>query len=252
MNRIPEKDIEQFVRFPQTLDPDRIAEIRQAIEDSGETRKIYEFYTEFYREYDRVLEKRAYNIQLSTFKRTSVHGPVILAAKSASDDHEKLKTLSTLVSEKHKVVVRVLENSADASIQIHVINNKSESMGHTVLSLPEHDLDIVTNEHGKVKGIKNLMGINWDKAKPILRIPVKKKVVDKKATLGDAFEIEGTEVKVLADSEGIKLHSEIFESEISRLVLVTKNGTELIRAGQKVIRVSKEVPDGDITVFFYR
>ncbi|WP_103665894.1 hypothetical protein [Gracilimonas amylolytica] len=251
MKRIQEKDIEQFVRFPHRLNADEINEIREAIDDSDETREIYEFYCDFYKEYDRVSEKRVYTIQLSTYKTTRIHGPVILAAKSIADDHEKLKTLATLVSEEHKVVVRVLENSTDASIQIHVLNNKSESIGHTVLSLPEYDLDIVTDKHGKVKGIKNLSGVEWKRIKPILRLPVKMKVFNAKDTSDSNFEIEGIEVDVAIGNEYVELNSELFLADISKLLLVTANETELVRTGQEAVRVKLEKPE-DLTVYFYR
>lgn len=251
MKRIQEKDIEQFVRFPHRLNADKINDIREAIDDSDETREIYEFYCEFYKEYDRVSEKRAYTIQLSTFRKTRIHGPVILAAKSVADDHEKLKTLTTLVSEEHKVVVRVLENSTDASIQIHVLNNKSESIGHTVLSLPEYDLDIVTDEQGKVKGIKNLSDVEWNRIKPILRLPVKKKVFNAKDTSDSHFEVEGNEVEIAIGNEYVELNSNLFLTDISRLLLVTAIETELVRTGQETVRVNMEKPE-DLTVYFYR
>ncbi|WP_020403680.1 hypothetical protein [Gracilimonas tropica] len=251
MKRISEHTIEQYIRFSYELSTAKKEEIRKAIEESAEAKKIYEFLVKYYQELDRLSDTRTSIISLKAFRYDSKEpGPVVLAAMTSEQKKRSLTTKATLVSEEYKTLVRVLEKEADHSLQFHVISGDSDRSRYAILSLVNPEIDLVTDQNGKLKDVRNLSDLNWDSISSILRVPVMLVEVDPKKT--EAFRLANQE------SVGLGLHGKTLEvhlseekTRFSRMLLVQEEYSELKVINQQ--KLSFELPsvDKECTLCFY-
>lgn len=252
MKKITEHKIEQFIRFPHELSSDEKKQIENAIRVSDEMRRTYYFYKEFYAEYDRISgsSKNVIVLKPYSFKK-SRKGPVVLAAMTGKTPLSGLKTLATLVSEKEKSVVRILEDQRDKTLQFHVLMKDLKQSERAILSLISPELDLVTNTDGKLKGVQELSDVSWEQAHTLLRLPVFKKEVH--LTNSNSFtlkEVSDTDIWVMIEASRIILNFEVFPPKLTRVLWTQGKKTELKRIDQSQLSFTIESKEPGMLYFY--
>lgn len=252
MKKITEHKIEQYLRFSYELTKEEMEEIKEVLEYSEEAQKMYAFLKQYYDELDRVSGIRSYVIPLKTKKDTPQFSrPVVLAAMSAEKKAASLVTKATLISEEHKTLVRVLEDQSDHTLQFHVIGERPDNNERAILSVVKHNVDLVTDNRGKLKNVRELSDIHWNEVSTLLRLPVYKTefaLNNKSFTLTD---IAGTDVRIGQDKEHLIVTIEdITSSGLTRILMVQDNSVELRRLENSKVRFQLD-KQADVQLYFY-
>ncbi|SMO50671.1 hypothetical protein [Gracilimonas mengyeensis] len=233
MRKVSEYKIEQYLRYPQTLSDEERTFISEEIKNSAEASKIYRFLKEYYEELDAIKSEKESVIPLE-FKRQKqnpgVGSPVVLAAMSENSEKASLVTKATLVSERPKTVVRVLENKMDDTLQFHVHGEEPGTTERVIVSFQNPKLDLVTDEEGKLKQVRELSDIQWEEVSAVLRIPVFRFNMNKvnHGKLYSLRDVGGSEVKINQTKEEVTFVVKDQESSLSRILMVNKKSDEVI------------------------
>lgn len=250
MKKINEKDIEQYIRFPQELSAEEIAEIVYAIESSDETRIIYEFLREYYLNLDRIELSKTYTFSLrAVHLRQANSGPVVLAAMTTEKPIQKLKTRATLVSEEHNTLIRVLENIDTNLLQFHILSQQYNSE-RAILSIMNPEIDLVSDKNGKVRNVENLSDIQWETISTILRLPVYKIKIDLNARVPNLLQnVLDSNIEISYADEKLKLRV-LNSSKLTR-VLSIQGQEVLLNYFDNQIAEIECYGDKSVTLYFY-
>ncbi|MEX2411990.1 MAG: hypothetical protein WD607_11615 [Candidatus Paceibacterota bacterium] len=253
MERISEHNIEQYIRFPEELSEHEKKEIEKAISESEETQKLYEFLSAFYEELDEVVPNSATVIPLKLFQSEEYHsGPVVLAAMTSDPTSTTLETKATLFSDEQKTLVRILENKADNSLQFHVIGQNRFKCERAILSILKPELDLVTNEKGKLKDVRDLSNIRWNKISALLRVPVFKSTIAYNETVAPhtLLDVSGANIRVELRADKLILQFDKKEHKLTRVLLVQGRRTELKRIIETTVEFFTTGND-KLSLYFY-
>lgn len=179
MSDITEKEIEQYIRYPESLDAERRLQVKQAIQASAEYQEI----AAFFREYDRLFTDivrqkcRSHVVDLHFFRPDSSSGSsnrLVLAAQAGREQAQQLRTVATLASDENQTLVRILREDAE-TYRIHVISPLLESGDISILSFADLGIDLVISEEGRLRFSPDfdLESYDWSSASFSLRLPVK-------------------------------------------------------------------------------
>lgn len=250
MKKISEHSLEQYIRFSYELSPARRDEIKRAIRNSEELQQIYNFLKVYYKELDQVsvVQANVFPLQPMQYEKRKA-GRVVLAAMTSSPKNTALLTRATLVSKECKTLVRVLENEIDQSLQFHIISEKDGQNERAILSLVNPDIDLVTDDFGKLKGVRNLSDIDWESISSVLRVPVLKLAMDlKTATFPSAG---NSNIQMHYEGKKIEVSVEKCDKSYSRILLVQKGYTELQVITTNKVVFDLEINDVPFTLYFY-
>ncbi|MAO65754.1 MAG: hypothetical protein CL666_12225 [Balneola sp.] len=250
MKKISEHSIEQYIRFSDELSSARKREIKQVIDQSEELQATYQFLLSYYEELDRVFGVQPFVFPLKPLQlKERSAGPVVLAAMTSAQERSMLQTRVTLVSEENNRVVRVLENERDNCLQFHVISEKEGQNERVILSLVKPEIDLVTDEFGKLKGVRDLSNIDWNSIYSVLRVPGLKLEIDPEY---HSFPVaDHSKVQLSFDGKKIEISVAHCDNDYSRILLVQKGSTELqIVTANKVV-FNLEANDKPFSLYFY-
>jgi hypothetical protein len=253
LSKISEHKIEQFIRFSYELSREEKEAIKREVETSEEAQKIFQFLSDYYEELDKTNKLSAHLIPLNIFKEKQHPGPVVLAAMSTEIEESTLTTKATLVSEEHKTLVRILENRKNKSLQFHVIGEDIDRNRHAILSLVQQEIDLVTDQYGKLKGVQELSDIKWDEVPALLRLPVDKcqiHNVEDGETL-QPKKVDGFNIRLSEDGQEILIDVENAVSNITRILMTQGAYSELRKANQSHINFTRKQTEEEATLYFY-
>lgn len=130
MDKPEEKQIEQHVIHPSTLQFQEKQFVKKWMENDEEIRMLTKWYEEFYKRFHQVEENKAASklaqdiVDLKLFKKTSkiTNGFVLAAHTTDIEQVPRLKTIKTFISKKHKTLVRLLHDERDEHFKLYVIS----------------------------------------------------------------------------------------------------------------------------------
>lgn len=252
MREVNEHIIERYIRYPETLSEQERREVEQLLEDSAEAKAIHRFLTKYYAEFDELTQVNSGVIPLSIKPKANISGPVILAAKSSSNSPKALVTKATLISEEQKTLVRVLENQETELLQFHVLSEREQLNGYTILSLDNPQVDLVTDANGKLKDVKGLSNVKWEQVQALLRVPVFKKEIDIE-NLSKGFELQGVSGSNLTfskDQDNLMIGIGQGFPGISRVLAVSGEEVNLYKVNDDVLKLTS-LATSKIKFYFY-
>ncbi|MCP9291479.1 hypothetical protein [Gracilimonas sediminicola] len=253
MSKIDEYKIEQYIRFAEELTEEEKNEVERLIETSDEMQAIYLFLKQFYEEFDKASRVSKAVIPLTLLQKHQHSGPVVLAAMTKESSASGLVTKATLVSEERKTVVRILEDEQSHSLQFHVIGNQKQPNSYVILSLLNPQVDLVTNEKGKLKGVQELSDIDWSTVSTLLRIPVFKTTVHPGIS-NKSFNVKnesGQEVEIQKYDEHVQIKVKNEGSVLSRVLVVQDKSSDLIKMSGQPINFELTDPHSKAHLYFY-
>ncbi|MEX0721400.1 MAG: hypothetical protein WD059_12080 [Balneolaceae bacterium] len=256
MKKISEHIIEQYIRFPQELSLVERKEVSFAIKHSQEAKKIYSFLKEYYQEFDRLfgVQTNIIPLQVAEYKNDKT-GPVVLAAMTPETTTQVLKTKAILVSEERKTLVRILENQLSHSLQFHIISEQKNQVERAILSLVHPEMDLVTDENGKLKNVRELSDVHWESVSTLLRLPVEKITLDTDGSIPHALQnVLDSEMTISQKKNKLELNVINADSKLTRVLAV--NGEHVVLQHFEEQKAEIDLADGDITggsvtLYFY-
>lgn len=265
MKDITEKEIEQYVRFPQEISEEQWARIKKKIDASQELQEI----AQFFKEYDEYLDEairasRSINIiPLTLFKpeqKFTKPNRLILAAQTKQQS-SKLQTVATLSSEENETVVRILSEKETDKCRIHVLSNRLENQAPSILSFQDIGTDLVIGKDGRLRFEPdfNPHNYDWSSASFALRLSLEQFIVRRDHLTDDSGpeKMEGSNCSLRLESEGGKLLGTIIpssndSSKVSRIVV---KGKKTGRCISPVMNNSFSVPvhqeDNSVTLWLF-
>ncbi len=239
-------DIEHFVRFPEEWSTEKVIAITHYIEQHPPAKELAEYYRDLYMEIHTLKRAPIYELQPAS-KTTSNGGQVVLAADTTNGKNSGLKTIMTFNSEDGNHVLRVLENQALNTMEIHLISNVIREKDFVIIQFSGLDNEFILNDTGMLKGIhpEHFQEVDRNQAVPNLRFPT--------AT----FEIDLTEENESLEKDGIRVlkNEGVIEvtstEEYSRLLVVQDNQPTLYYLEDGKLEIHS-VGESTATLFFYQ
>ena len=171
MEKINEYIIEQFVRYPDEFTVSERAQIKEFIAKNEESRRIADWYKEFYDQLNIV--NRPVLLKLKNKKFTAKYsGPMVLAAMTSPEMNSGIVTKATFASEEQNTLVRILEDRRSKKLQFHVLSKFIGEKDRVLIGFEGLGFEFVTDKGGKLKDIEvqELSNLNWQETMLLLRL----------------------------------------------------------------------------------
>lgn len=171
MNTTDELHIELYIRFPKDLSEEEYHRIEQLIQNDAEAKELAHWFREYYQNFD--LLNRPLILSLKRKKiQAKQSGPLVLAALSPLKNQSGLITKATFGSEEESTLVRVLENTSNHKVQVHVLSKYIGEEDRVLIGFENSGVELITQKGGKLKNIESeaLSDINWEQAMLLLRL----------------------------------------------------------------------------------
>lgn len=221
LDSITESHIEKFVGYPDSLSDQERVQIQKAISNSRRMQKFANWFRMFYQllNEEDACEGKTIGLEaldLSKNTSTSDHN-LLLAAKTENDDpgKDKLKTITTLVSESESLLIRVLKDTASGEYRLHLLKEvKPRQDDLNILHLEEENIDIVIDQsrHITLSKSSKVDSIDWRHNAISLKSPVDFiKISKREINLlknGNSFNKNGLSITVSGKGTGKKLSVE--------------------------------------------
>lgn len=224
MSDITEQDIEQFIRFPETLSKQKYVAVEKAMDSSEELREL----AAFFKDYDSIFSKlnapkdRKNIIALALFQPEpeKPYANQLLLAAQSKQKSAQLKTVTTLASDEDETLVKVLYSRPDNEYQIRVLSNCITDEP-CILSLQDVSTDLIISDEGKLTFTPDfeIEEYDWEQAAFALRVPVA------------SFNCSAnklTEKEQTYNTGGLTVDLEIKDGQLSGAVSFTESNTESV------------------------
>lgn len=239
-------DIEHFVRFPEEWSTEKAKAIKLYIEQHPPAKELAEYYRELYMEIKTLKRAPIYKLRPAS-EAISIGGQVVLAADSTNRNNNRLKTIMTFNSEDGNQVLRVLENQALNTMEIHLISNVSRDNEFVIIQFSGLENEFILNDSGMLKGLSPALFFeaDWSHIAPILRFPTA------------AFEIDPSGGNELLEKDVIRVKGNEGVLEVasadahSRLLVVQSNQPTMYYLADGKAEIHPEV-DSTAILFFYQ
>ncbi|MBO6537642.1 MAG: hypothetical protein JJ966_15575 [Balneolaceae bacterium] len=239
-------DIEHFFRFPEEWSTEKAKAIKGYIEQHPHAKELAEYYRELYMEINTLKRAPIYELRPAS-ETISNGGQVVLAADSTNGKHSGLKTIMTFNSEDGHQVLRVLENQAHNTVEIHLISNVSRDNEFVIVQFSGFENEFILNDSGMLKGIhpEVFHTIDWNQAVPNLRFPTAifeiDPSVENESLEKDAIRVTRNEGELVVTSADAH----------SRVLMVQHNQPTLYFLADGKVKIQPEGAS-TVTIFFYQ
>lgn len=240
MNYPKEEILEKYLRYPEKMSREELDYAEGSLKLSTECRKIYSWLKSYYTELDQLKLQQALPVKL--FRKDVAGIPrekIVLAADQEGVHHQKLSAISTLISKESNFVLRVLSDSVQNSLQIHLIPSQNTTDKPYLINFGKGQTAFITDKYGKVNGISVSRYPELAQAEAIVQAPLysfsvsfsdevrsfKKYVISGELSIqlsGDSLRVQGAP----SDQDDVKLYS--------YLLIRQGNSENLYRSSDKV------------------
>jgi hypothetical protein len=261
-----EKDIEQYIRFPEQLSPESIRRIELALEENEELELLANWFSRYYQFVDdsgRRTPARPPQIELVPMKiaDSKQRTMFVLAAKTEDPKTEDIETVRTFVSDRYRTLMRVLYDRKRNLTRIHVVSDHVGKQDIVLIYFPDNDLHLVSKPGGKAEVPEEQIGKelveSWSSCRILL--PVSRSKINH---LGPEFNgyfpadsgggISTIEVEQDEDEVNIITGREDGYSESGILLLYSKDESTLWRIrNHRATLPPDKVHNRELTLFIY-
>jgi len=263
---LTEKDIEQYIRFPEQLSPDVIQMIETALEENEELALLADWFSRYYQLVDdsgRISPARPPLIELVPMKvaESKQRSIFVLAAKTENPNAEDIETVRTFVSDRYRTLMRVLYDRKRNLTRIHVVSDHVGEQDIVLIYFPDNDLHLVSKPGGKaevpVEQIGKELVETWSSCRILLPM-LRSKINHLSPEFNGYFPadsgggISTIEVEQDEDEVNIMIDSEDSSPGPGILLLHSKDESTLWRIrNNRATLPSDKVHDRELTLFFY-
>ena len=179
MDHIDEKLLEQYLLNQSLLSELERTNAEKHLRSCKACSKVLEFLREFYEtlhssedsprveQFVSSLFAKSNIIHLKPFvdnaEPPSEAYTVLLAAMVNTGGSQKYKTISTLVSEFERTIVRIMHNDDEDVYRLYVLTEDSDLREKAIVALPEIHVEVVTNDRGSATFKGDFLDNSWTK-----------------------------------------------------------------------------------------
>ena len=168
MDHLAEESIERYLLEPDRFSDAELYVMYTHLKECPRCRSIRDFLEDFYARLEEASSREAGGAVPASPEKTNFAHPVILrpmkdvpefrlgpearitvlAAESVVANTHRFTTMAALVSEREKVVMRIIHDRLENRYRMYLIAEDTERVKHTKVSIPALGIDLVTDEHG--------------------------------------------------------------------------------------------------------
>lgn len=276
MKKPTEKQIELFVRYPEQLTESEAGRIRNHLKSDEELRLIAEWFSLFYEKLDEYISGKREaaaekslipsSIELKPLSAAKKNGRrifVLAAQTETADISSGVEQIRTFASRKYSTLIRILSLKSKASTKIDVISDYIDEDDIVMLSVPESEVNLVTQPGGKIEISSDQLSVEeikkWNSCR--VNLPILKSRVNRRSSSrnGYLFAKSPSErpksIEIIQGTEHVEIYPDQTEKNTEPRYMVLYETDELPTLWKlrdsKVIIPKEKFQNREVSLFFY-